>query len=96
MHGSVLLNLGTILEVHSPGFCSETVSLICSFPDFMMACSLLKFSLKYIATIINFSLKCIATIINLYGLNLSYPRLLLCVSMQKVIPMEEADLSKDV
>ena len=56
MHGFVLLNVGgtgTILGVHSPGFCLEKVSLICSFPDFVMACSLPKFSLKCIAAIIN-------------------------------------------
>ena len=56
MHRFVLLNVGgtgTILGVHSPGFYLEKVSLICSFPDFVMACSLPKFSLKWIAAIIN-------------------------------------------
>ena len=49
MHRFVLLNVGgtvTILGVHSPSFYLEKVSLICSFPDFVMACSLPKFSLN--------------------------------------------------
>ena len=56
MHGSILLNVGvtgTILGEHSPGFSLENVSFIYSFPDFVMACSLPKFSLKCIAAINN-------------------------------------------